>query len=154
MPGMHLQTKTASDVGDKIMSKNISLIIALIALVLVAGVPMVAADNHLSDRDINLGGAVVIGETNLNVGPALNGATCEPLNTEPHLTVIGWWPSSADIKTTSAAKMIDLASRYNSLWIAPADFVGFTGNWYLLGPDGKPVNSTPLFRVLYFEIVK
>jgi len=136
------------------MPRNIILIIALAALVLVAGIPIVSADDHLSDRDIPLGGPVVIGETNLNVGPALNSALSESLGTKPQLTVIGWWPSSADTTTTSAAKMIDLASRYNSLSITPADFVGFTGNWYLLGPDGKPVNSTPLFRVFYFEIVK
>ena len=32
-------------------------------------------------------------------------------------------------------------SRYYNFQVAPADFVGYTNNWYLLNPDGKTAQT-------------
>lgn len=44
-------------------------------------------------------------------------------------TTVGWWASGATI-TGTAPKTIELGSRYKSMSITSAEFVGYTGNWY------------------------
>jgi len=100
---------------------------------------------------INQGATIFIGEEGLNVTHALNGAyygatcggvvTCEMWNEVPALTQIGWWASAADIYNTAPSKSIDLKTRYPSMTVAPSDFVGYTGNWYLLGPNGRAYSA-------------
>ena len=38
------------------------------------------------------------------------------------------------IRFTPPTKSIDLVNRYQSMEVAPADFVGYTGNWYMVNP--------------------
>jgi subtilisin family serine protease len=80
---------------------------------------------------------VFIGEGGLNVANALNAAQGLPIGSTPTNTVIGWWASAADIGRTAPTKSINLVDRWNNMQIAPADFVGYTGNWYVLAPDGQ-----------------
>ena len=131
------------------MSKQISIIFALIALFLIAGVPCVSAGNSVMSRPVFQGEGVFIGESNLNVAPALNSAAGHgAIFTRPDLTTIGWWASAANIYTTSPARVIDLGTTYNSLSITREDFAGYQGPWYLVGPDGMVVNNgPPVFRV-------
>jgi PGF-CTERM protein len=58
-------------------------------------------------------------------------------NHEPLLTQIGWWASAANIFDTAPSKTIDLKTRYTNFMVAPSDFVGYTGNWYLLDTNGR-----------------
>ena len=84
------------------------------------------------------GATIFIGEGGLNVTPALNNAAGTPISGTPPVTLIGWWASAAVIGTTSPTKTIDLGvspkQRYLNMQVAPADFVGYTGNWYLVNP--------------------
>jgi len=77
---------------------------------------------------------IFIGESGLNVANALNAAQDLPIGSTPTNTVIGWWASAAMIRFTPPTKSIDLVNRYQSMEVAPADFVGYTGNWYLVNP--------------------
>ncbi len=91
---------------------------------------------------IKKGAPVYIGEEKLNVTQALNqarGTTTDVANNAaPSLTVIGWWVYPAQVYTNSPSKTIDLgvAGRYKSMNINPGDFVGYSGDWYLLGASG------------------
>jgi PGF-CTERM protein len=58
-------------------------------------------------------------------------------NVAPILTQIGWWASAANIFDTAPSKTIDLSTRYTNFMVAPSDFVGYTGNWYLLDTNGR-----------------
>ena len=76
----------------------------------------------------------------------------------PNLTSIGWWASAADIYNTTPSRTINLGGvppRYVNFMVAPSDFVGYTGNWYLLGANGmaySPIgcsgSASPLFTVV------
>ena len=83
---------------------------------------------------------VFIGEGGLLVTPALNQAQGQAIGSIPVLTTIGWWASAADIGRTSPTRTIDLGvgttPRYQNMQIAPADFVGYTGVWYLIAANG------------------
>jgi hypothetical protein len=92
------------------------------------------------------GNTVFLGEEGLDVTQALNGAyfgeACGAyvdtanLTGTPHLAQIGWWASAANIYNTAPSRTIDISSRYTTMMIAPSDFVGYTGNWYLLESNG------------------
>ena len=103
----------------------------VIFFVLVMATPVTAATNG---SVIEQGATVFIGESGLNVANALNAVQGLPIGSTPTNTVIGWWASSAVIGVTSPTKTIDLATRYTSMQVAPTDFVGYTGNWYLVNP--------------------
>lgn len=87
---------------------------------------------------IQQGGTVYIGEDGLNLTRALNQAHGQNAYPDgiPALTGIGWWPSAATVSTTSPTRTLSLQSRYRSFAVVPADFVGYTGNWYLLDQSG------------------
>ena len=97
------------------------------------------------------GNTVFLGEEGLDITAALNGAyygeACGApvdyanLTGSPHLTQIGWWASAANIYNSAPSRTIDTGSRYRSMMIAPSEFAGYTGNWYLLGPDGRAYSS-------------
>jgi PKD repeat protein len=99
---------------------------------------------------IDQSATLFIGEDGLNITHALNRAQGSPLDGTPALTTIGWWgPNEANINSTSPFKTIELNGRYTSLTVIPGDFVGYTGNWYLLGSDGlTPASYTPVFIVM------
>jgi PGF-CTERM protein len=92
---------------------------------------------------INRGAFIFIGEEGLNVTHALNQVAGTPANGVPTFTRIGWWASAAVITSTPPSKVIDLGidGRYKYMTVAPADFVGYTGNWYLLDATGSVILS-------------
>jgi hypothetical protein len=99
-------------------------------------------------------GTIFIGEEDLNVTEVIASADALAV---PALssqgTLIGWWASSADISTTSPSKTVDLAGREASLQVAPADFVGYSGNWYLINPStGKAARQSDGNAILVFTI--
>jgi PKD repeat protein len=77
-----------------------------------------AAENKLTV--VPRGGNVFIGEESLDVS----------LFIKPGDT-IGWWPSASNLNTDSPAATV-VVTTPKSFFINPAQFVGNTGNWYLV----------------------
>ncbi len=130
--------------GNPVCDKGI--IVAVFILLAVLPVPVISAANGTV---IEQGATIFIGEEGLNVTHALNQAyyagqgTPAQNNSAPPLTAIGWWASAADLYTTSPSRTIDLATRYRAFTVAPSDFVGYTGSWYLLdAPGTRPIGAT------------
>ncbi len=94
-----------------------------------------------------------IGEQGLNLTHALNGVdngvgvTVPTMDHIPTNLTIGWWASAAQITISAPTKTINLGpgvgGRYLNFQVAPADFVGYTGNWYELGADGTTAQMGP-----------
>lgn len=123
------------------MTKRFTIaLVALALFVLVAVMPASAAYYNTSPV-INQGATVFIGEQGLNLTTAIHYAEGTPVANAPLNTSIGWWASAATITSSAPTKSIDLASRYTSLTVAPSDFVGYAGNWYLL--NGSAVIIAP-----------
>jgi hypothetical protein len=127
------------------MMKSLRKTCPLLALALLLLATGVMAADPIST--IGPGNTVFLGEAGLDITPALNGAyygvTCtgetlpgEVAGQDPALTQIGWWASAADIHNTPPSRTIDTGSRSRDMMIAPSDFAGYTGNWYLLGQSG------------------
>jgi hypothetical protein len=93
---------------------------------------------------IDQGATLFIGEQGLDVTGALNEAYGSERDSIPMVTRIGWWAWASDLYITSPSKTIDLGvnKRYADMTVAPADFVGYTGNWYLLNAYGIAPAST------------
>jgi C1A family cysteine protease len=90
----------------------------------------------LNNTIINQSATIFIGEQGLNVTHALNQAQGNPsIDGVPPLKLIGWWASGAEVNTTAPTKTINLNSRYTSFTVMPADFVGYTGTWYVIRDD-------------------
>ncbi|HII98396.1 MAG TPA: PQQ-binding-like beta-propeller repeat protein [Methanoregula sp.] len=99
---------------------------------------------------IGQGATIFIGEQGLNITHALNQANAAPdIDGVPALTSIGWWPSAALVGTTAPARTVDVSVTYASLLVDPANFVGYTGGWYLLDAGGMAANAThPVFSAM------
>ncbi|MDO9324567.1 MAG: MEMAR_RS02690 family S-layer glycoprotein [Methanoregula sp.] len=128
------------------MTKRLTIaLVAVVLFVLMAVMPVSAAANGTV---INQGATVFIGEQGLNVTHVLNqagGVSDANLDsTTPTNTTIGWWASAAQIPSSAPTKTINLgvgtSPRYLSMTVAPSDFVGFTGNWYVLSGT-KAINT-------------
>ncbi|MCK9580124.1 MAG: DUF3821 domain-containing protein [Methanoregula sp.] len=128
------------------MTKRLTIALVAVALfVLMAVMPVSAVVNGTA---INATATVYIGEEGLNVTHALNQAngvdTVSTIDGAPALTSIGWWASAAQLYSTSPTKTIDLGtgSRYMTFQVTKAEFVGYTGNWYLLAANGSTPATT------------
>jgi hypothetical protein len=107
--------------------------------------------------EIRGGATVYIGEQNLDLTKALNGAAGTSLDEVPPITTIGVWQSGLtmdQMKKTHPIKSVNLGSGYSSFTIDPATFVGYTGtasNWYPVDPQtgGAYMNTmaAPLIHV-------
>jgi PGF-CTERM protein len=137
--GSRLEMYDVNFGGTKHMTKRLTIALVAVALfVLMAVMPVSAATNG---SQIDLGATVFIGEQGLNLTHALNAAQnggqgSGTLDVVPGNLTIGWWASAATITTSAPTKTINLLGRYTDFQVAPSDFVGFTGNWYLLMADG------------------
>jgi PGF-CTERM protein len=133
------------------MTKRLTIALVAVALFVLMAVMPVSAGMFANGTIINQGATIFIGEEGLNVTHALNGAyfgascgvnmPCDTWNSVPNLTTIGWWASAADIYNTAPSRTIDLKTRYMYMTVAPSEFVGYTGNWYLLGANGRAYSS-------------
>ena len=134
--------------GGRMKSSELVVCIACFSMLLITVPAVSAAENGTVCEQ---GAIIFIGEEGLNVTHAMNQAyyrgsasVGNPLqnNSPLELTRIGWWASAAHLYNTSPSKVIDLGvnGRYRMMTVAPADFVGYTGNWYLLEANGaRPV---------------
>jgi len=128
------------------MTKRLTIaLVAVVLFVLMAVMPVSAA---LNGTVINQGATIFIGEQGLNLTHVLNQAGAVPAGkldtTTPTNVTLGWWASAAQITTSAPTRTINLgvgaSPRYLSMTVAPSDFVGFTGNWYVLSGT-KAINS-------------
>ena len=140
------------------MTKRLTIALIAVALFVLMAVMPVSAYTPMFQNGtiINQGASIFIGEQGLNVTHALNAAyfgvscgyfpDCGQLNEVPYRdgwwhTQIGWWASAADIYNSAPSKVIDLKTRYADFMVAPSDFVGYTGNWYLLDQNGRAYSA-------------
>jgi hypothetical protein len=118
--------------GGKRMTKRLTIaLIALVALVLVAVLP-VSATYYNINNTINQGATVYIGEQQLNLTPAqLDYA--KKTGTTPEK--IGWWASSASITGSTPSQTAVLTGSNTSFYVSPSTF-SYTGAWYVVGANG------------------
>jgi len=119
---------------------NIALVAVALLLVLVAIMPVSAYDVR---TNITQGATIFIGEEGLNLS-AVQGAA---YSGTPDTNTIGWWASAADLGTTSPTKSISLVGRNNVFTVSPADFVGYTGNWYFVDTVSNNATLPAAFTV-------
>ena len=74
---------------------------------------------HDSSAIITTGGSCFIGESGLDIS-----------SRSPRQYQIAWWPSAADIHIDAPIKILNVADPLN-FFVAPSDFVDFTGSWYV-----------------------
>ncbi|MEI7856064.1 MAG: MEMAR_RS02690 family S-layer glycoprotein [Methanomicrobiales archaeon] len=138
------------------MTKRLTIaLVAVVLFVLMAVMPVSAA--ALNGTVINQGATVFIGEQGLNLTYVLNqalpiGGTVPNLDTTtPVNTTIGWWASAAQIGSSAPTRTIDLgvgtSPRYKDMTVAQSDFVGFTGNWYVLNGTSAVNTATGYISV-------
>ena len=129
------------------MTKRLTIALVAVALfVLLAVMPAAAVSNGTV---INQGATIFIGEQGLNVTHALNQANAvAAIDSVPTLTSIGWWASAAAITTTAPSQTVNLAGQYSAFSVAQQNFVGYTGNWYLLTATGQVSQHVVGTRIL------
>jgi PGF-CTERM protein len=145
--GSRLEMYDVNFGGTKHMTKRFTIALVAVALfVLMAIMPVSAALNPTNGSIINQGATIFIGEEGLNVTHALNQAYTAAPDGVPTLTTIGWWASAAAIGTSAPTKTIDLGTglRYQTMTVSPADFVGYTGNWYVYDSAAPTVAASHL----------
>ncbi len=118
--------------------KDLRYCLVACCLVLIAGFAGAAAVG----TTIGQGATIFIGEEGLNVTDALIDAGGDTST----LTVIGWWASAGAIFDTLPTVTRDLGTRYQSMTVDPASFVGYTGNWYVVD-GGFAASDAPIFTV-------
>jgi PGF-CTERM protein len=131
--------------GIEQMTKRLTIALVALALFVLVAVMPVSAAYYTVAPQINQGATVFIGEQGLNLTPAqLTAWAAKPANAT---TTIGWWASAAQLGSTSPTKTIDLTGRNTSFMVSSSDFVGYTGNWYMVDAlTGYAVTPT-LFTV-------
>ena len=108
--------------GGKRITKRLTIaLIALVALVLVAVLPVSATYYDINNTIYAAGANVYIGEQQLNLLPALTTLGYSTSDTA------GWWASAATITTTNPSTTQPLSSA--ELYVSPADF----GNYRATG---------------------
>jgi len=112
------------------MTKRLTIaLIALVALVLVAVLPVAATYYPVNNTIIANGSTVYLGEQQLYLSNVTAGAQ------------LGWWASAATITSTSPSQTM-VVSTPSSFYVSPT-FAAYTGNWYFLGSNGQSL-STPV----------
>jgi len=110
------------------MTKRLTIaLIALVALVLVAVLPVSATYYQVNNTIFAQGATVYIGEQQLNLTPALVQYYAGAV---PATVQLGWWASAADLGTTAPSQTITV-SNPNSFYVSPS-WAAYAGNWYTL----------------------
>src|SRR5208337_1401113 len=106
------------------MTKRLSIaLIALVALVLVAVLPVSATYFNINNTITAPGAVVYIGEQQLNFTPIAASLGADDS--------IGWWASAAQLSSTSPTVSYPLNTlNLGSLYVSPAAFGNYPGNWY------------------------
>jgi len=119
------------------MTKRLTIaLIALVALVLVAVLPVSATYYPVNNTIIANGSTVYLGEQqlNLSVSTMANGAQ------------LGWWASAAAITSTAPSQTITIANN-NSFYVSPT-WAPYAGNWYYLSNgNALTVSGNPVIAL-------
>ena len=119
------------------MTKRLTIaLIALVALVLVAVLPVSATYYDINNTVISTGATLYAGEQQLNLTPA------QPVYVGAYGIFpeqIGWWASSANPLSSTPSAIVTLTGSNNSFYVAPTSFAGTFGsngqsNWYVIDP--------------------
>ncbi|MGA7626885.1 MAG: MEMAR_RS02690 family S-layer glycoprotein [Methanoregula sp.] len=124
------------------MTKRLTIaLIALVALVLVAVLPVSATYYDINNTIIAPGATVYIGEQQLNFSTPTMLAALAGDN------AIGWWGSAAPLLTTSPSQTYTFAQlNLPSVYVSPAAFGNYPGNWYgINATTGKWDNGPAIF---------
>ncbi len=106
------------------MTKRLTIaLIALVALVLVAVLPVSATYYNVNNTIIANGSTVYIGEQQLNLTELAPAGIITG-------TQFGWWASAAQLGVTAPSQTITLANN-NSFYVSPT-LAPYAGNWYVL----------------------
>ena len=125
------------------MTKRFMIALVAVAVGLLFVALPVSARVQASVQNITTPGATVfIGEQGLNLTPAQ--LAVDPMGAD---TQIGWWASAANTQTTAPTKAISIIGQTNSFTVTPANFVGYTGNWYQVNAVTGFAEATPLINV-------
>jgi hypothetical protein len=99
------------------MTKRLTIaLLALAVFVVLAVLPVSAASTN--QTRIAPGAAVFIGESNLNLSGAMGAGS------------LAWFPSTAQVTSTTPEKIIDVTATRAAFYVNPTDFSSRTGNWY------------------------
>jgi PGF-CTERM protein len=117
-------------IGGKRMTKRLTIaLIALIALVLVAVLPVSATYYDINSTINKTGATVYIGEQQLNLTPLLTAGKL--VNNGKTDDAIGWWASAAQLGLSAPTQQYNLTSlNVGSLYVSPGAFGAYPGNWY------------------------
>jgi len=111
------------------MTKRLTIaLIALVALVLVAVLPVSATYYSVHNTIITNGSTVYLGEQQLNLAAIM-----------PAGTQLGWWASAATITTTAPSQTMTVGNP-GSFYVSPT-YASYTGNWYYLTTSGTAYTS-------------
>ena len=112
------------------MTKRLTIaLIALVALVLVAVLPVSATYYSVNNTLTAPGAVVYIGEQQLNLSAAQTSMAASASG-QWFPGTVGWWASAAQITTTAPSTSVILTGSNTSFYVSPAAFSGYTGNWY------------------------
>lgn len=108
------------------MTKRLTIaLIALVALVLVAVLPVSATYYSVNNTIQGPGAVVYIGEQQLNIAAALSATGVTGADS------IGWWASAATITSSAPTVTYPLSTiNANSFYVAPSAYANYLGNWY------------------------
>jgi PGF-CTERM protein len=111
------------------MTKRLTIALVALAVVLLFVALPASARVQVSVNNVTTPGAnVYIGEQGLNLTPAQ--FVLDPKLTNANAS-LAWWASAANVQSTPPTKTISLLGRNTSFMVAPSDFSGYAGNWYL-----------------------
>ncbi|MFA4878186.1 MAG: MEMAR_RS02690 family S-layer glycoprotein [Methanoregula sp.] len=138
------------------MTKRFTIaLIALALFVLVAVMPVSAAYTNTS-ATIARGATVFIGEQGLNVSPAQMAqtyttydgvATIAAGGYDAYTGTIGWWASAANLGSSNPTTTVQLAGQNQSFTVGTSNFVGYTGNWYIVNQSTQRAMVPAIFTV-------
>jgi PGF-CTERM protein len=117
--------------GGKQMTKRLTIaLIALVALVLVAVLPVSAAYYQVNNS-ISNGATVYLGEVQLNLTPFYLSIPAGDQGT------IGFWTSGSDVTSTPPSANVNLtATSVPSFSVSQGTFGSYLGTWYVLKNNG------------------
>jgi hypothetical protein len=118
-------------VGEYSMKKIQCAVLMVAAIFLVLNLaPPVSAEL----TKINPGGIVFIGEEGLDISTAVGS-----------YNQIAWWVPTMSL-SDAPVKVIAVSNK-NAFMVAPADFVGYYGNWYVYTGSSPPPSTSPALIV-------
>jgi len=126
--------------GGKRMTKRLTIaLVALVALLLVAVLPVSATTFYTVNNTIQKGATVYIGEQNLNLTPVYT-----DMHNVNGMDIIAHWAVGNDVTTTTPDNQINLTARNDrtTFNIDTATFGSYAGQWYAMNKTSGFANTS------------